>query len=285
MNPSFRNLCLLFLSVSSVSSASGLNFRFIAASDALDPQVLAGFQSAANRWSSIFDNNVTLTFAVGLKPLSGGNIGQTSDRFVFDTYSDVRTRLMQYGSSSPIDQLVDQNLPTSSTVPFLINHTSEGVAITNDPSGRSIYLDDDQSRDNQYIQMSYANARALGLPTSSPFPDDATIYLTSNVSWDFNPADGITPGSYDFVGVATHEIAHALGFMSSVDDIDLLSGLSPTHPYSSDAYMLKTLDLFRYSQQSTAQGVEDMTDDGRTFGRRSVLRAGLGAASAHPPRS
>src|SRR4029453_8954702 len=50
-------------------------------------------------------------------------------------------------------------------------------------------------------------------------PIDGTLTFNSGVNFDYNPSDGITPGATDFVAVAVHEIGHALGFISAVDDV------------------------------------------------------------------
>ena len=72
-----------------------------------------------------------------------------------------------------------------------------------------------------------------------------------------NPADGITAGAYDFVGIATHEIGHALGFISGVDILDINSS---TTFFTADQFTyVSSVDLFRYSTASTAQGVIDWT--------------------------
>jgi hypothetical protein len=43
----------------------------------------------------------------------------------------------------------------------------------------------------------------------------ATISFNKNMPFDFNPDNGINFSSLDFVGAATHEIGHALGFISN----------------------------------------------------------------------
>ena len=50
--------------------------------------------------------------------------------------------------------------------------------------------------------------------------------FSSAFSFDFNPDDGVTAGQMDFIGVAIHEIGHALGFISGVDTYDYYGGPS-----------------------------------------------------------
>jgi hypothetical protein len=51
--------------------------------------------------------------------------------------------------------------------------------------------------------------------------EDAAITFSNLFSWDFDPSDGIDTGFYDFIGVAIHELGHAMGFTSGVDILDI----------------------------------------------------------------
>jgi hypothetical protein len=108
-------------------------------------------------------------------------------------------------------------------------------------------------------------AAAAGPTVNSPLLTDAIIDLNNSYAWDLNRDDSITPGTYDFGGVATQEIGNALGFLSRVDELDRYSvpknGLLP---YASTAYLIKMLDLFRYSDLSTSAGALDFTADSRS---------------------
>jgi hypothetical protein len=68
--------------------------------------------------------------------------------------------------------------------------------------------------------MSTSNAKALGLVAGNAPGIDGSITFSSNFSFDLDPSDGISAGDYDFVGIATHELGHLLGFVSGVDVLD-----------------------------------------------------------------
>jgi hypothetical protein len=137
---------------------------------------------------------------------------------------------------------------------MMINRTS------NNPNGSgsaTAYLDNDGDANNSNVRLTTANAKALGYTFGSG--SDATITFGNSFSWDYDTSNGVSPGSYDFVGIAIHEIGHALGFISGVD---ILDGNSPPNggPLLDSTFTyVSSLDLFRYSADSYANGVIDWT--------------------------
>lgn len=152
--------------------------------------------------------------------------------------------------------------------------------ITNTRTGAR-FVDNDGSANNTVLDISSANAKALGLISVNDPAADASITFSSNFSFDFDPTNGITAGTYDFVGIATHEIGHAMGFVSGVDVVDYFSG--PNGPNKNaninvnasdpgigtiDPYrVFSVLDLFRYSADSISEGagVLDLAYGGSPF--------------------
>jgi hypothetical protein len=130
-------------------------------------------------------------------------------------------------------------------------------------------VDNNASANNSTVRITNANAKALGLtPTPAltgacTLACDASISFGNSFTWDYNPNDGITPGAYDFVGIATHEIGHAMGFISGVDILD--NNSPPVNgPFASNDFTyVASLDLFRYSALSKASNVIDWTADTR----------------------
>ena len=122
---------------------------------------------------------------------------------------------------------------------------------------------------NTTINLTTANAKALGLEPGTGTVGqcasscDASIVFSSAFAFDFDPSDGIQPGAYDFVGFASHEIGHSLGFISGVDILDLNSP-PVSGPFAANQFTyVSALDLYRYSDLSAASGVNDFTADTR----------------------
>lgn len=212
--------------------------------------VIDGFQSAANRWSAVIADSITINVQIGFSSLGQFVVAQTGSDFREYSYTDTRAALAAHRTSAD-DYSTFAALPTTDSYQRLINHTSNSP---HGPNSATPYL---QSMDR--VGITTANAKALGLlgPTSSL---DAILRFNSDLAFDFNPDDGIASGYYDFIGVATHELGHALGFISGVDDLDQLGGVLPDNAFSSNL-----IDLFRFSEVSFSlgAGVTDYTADAR----------------------
>ena len=209
-----------------------------------------GFQIAANYWESVLSNNVVLNFNVGFAPLGPGILGGTSSTLAeyvpISTYYSV---LAATGTSALDAKALAHLSPLSATgsvavkVPAYVDPASAtGIAASGTrtaPDGTAI---------SSTIALSSANVKALvgGYETTI----DGTIQFSSTFAFDFNPTDGITAGSYDFIGVAVHEMGHALGFLSAADDFDYSVGGGVA---VDDGWWGYGMDMFRYS----APGVLD----------------------------
>ena len=231
------------------SSGSGLT-ALQGSNPTLANTVIADFRTAGNRWSSIFSDNVTLNIAIDFKPLGAGILGETSSNYAVTTYAATRTAL-NVDKKTTDDSTAVKNLPASNTLCFLTNSSSGQVILENNGSANNLYL-----------AMPTANAKALGLGTPTATAQDASMTFSSAFKFDFDPTNGILAGQYDFVGVATHEIGHSLGFVSGVDDVDYYSGPRGPERLNLDPYaVLSPLDLFRYS----APGVLNLAYGGTPY--------------------
>lgn len=201
-----------------------------------------GFIEAAGIWESRISSNVTVNIKVGMVSLSSNVIGQAGSAWYRTSYSDFRTGVTQ-SATSTTDAAFLATLPTGTTYSRVINQT-------NDTPGSDPYATwiDTQSM----IFINGSNAKALGLLSGTNASLDASIQFNTAFSFDYNRANGITYNQMDFVGVAAHEIGHALGFMSIVDSVDTEGG---------DAvdFLNMPMDFMRYSASSFALGISDVS--------------------------
>lgn len=231
-------------------------------------QALDAFNLAGQRWAANFTNDVTININVGFAEL-GSNIlaqNESEDWSQADTsYNSIRNLLTSAASANPAqtdDDIAVAHLPTGSYVHMLINRTSDNPngagSATWYKDGRTSPSQIGSRNNNLNLSVTRANYKVLS-GTSSTLADATITFNSKGFTFDYNPLDGISGGAFDFVGLATHEIGHSLGFASGVDILD-----STTGQYSENSLdYVSVLDLFRYSTESTAEGMIDWTADTR----------------------
>ncbi|MGL5080972.1 MAG: NF038122 family metalloprotease [Microcoleaceae cyanobacterium] len=136
--------------------------------------------------------------------------------------------------------------------------------------------EDDAETSSSELNMTYANAKALGLIDANASGFDGYIGMNQNFNWSYDFFHSPGGDEIDFLSVALHEIGHQLGFVSSVDDFASNSGQEKS---------AQTLDLFRYSETSLEEGVADLTTNGEAKflsinGTQAVATDGLQAYSS-----
>lgn len=250
-----------------------LTFNFVdstgaPASSSLNPQAVQGFQEAGQLWSSFFDDNITVNIEVDFAAIPGNVLGSTNTNQVSPTF-DVLKNSLALDQTSANDAIAVANLPQGNTIPgttlqaisFLTNERNGNVVLDNDAlpgvTGANSAINNFQS------SIATANAKAIGLVPANASGIDASISFNSNVNFDFDRSDGITAGTFDFVGVAAHELGHALGFFSGVDVVDSFTGAGTNATFdvnggapgigNLDGFNLfSTADLFRRSADAFA---------------------------------
>lgn len=220
-----------------------------------------GFEAAAAAWSSRLQDNITVNLDIGFSALAPGVLGQASTNDVTFEYSAFRAAVVADATSTD-DAAFAAGLPGGSSFSVFMNRTADNP---NGSGSVTPYLDNDGGANNTTVRMSSANAKALGLMSAGDPVVDATIEFSSNFGFDFDRSNGITAGLYDFVGVAIHEIGHALGFFSGVDILDFNSP-PQTSAFNDNAFTWVTpLDFSRFSADSQAANADiDWTADGRS---------------------
>lgn len=224
---------------------------------AVGTQARLGFEVATAYWSSVLNGgnnqqNITINLRIGFNPLGPGIVGSTgsalASAFVDSTYQSLGT-----SGNSAADALAFANLPTlgasvSNPGRAALSQTVEAYLDPNAGTGINIpgpsRLDNDGSANNTFIRANWSTLRALGIAPGVDATVDGDVQFSSNFSFDFNPTDGIAANAFDFVGVAIHEIGHALGFRSAVDIWDINNGFTGD-PDNFSQLSPTLLDLFR----------------------------------------
>ncbi len=241
----------MIVSVVSTSNAQ-IAFNFTAA-DGTPQNVIDGFNEAATLWSAHLNDTVTVNVDIDFANTNLGVLAETAPIVGNEGYSSFRSALGNDARSSDDTSAVG-SLQAGSSFDVWINHTSDSPNGANSPTP---YLGN-----QNLVQLTKANAKAIGglvgvdpLDTTS----DGSISFNPNAAWDFDRSNGIGESEFDFVGAAAHELGHIMGFISQVDAIDTFGAIGFALP--EDTYTSFSLDMFRYSALSLAQGagVEDMT--------------------------
>lgn len=235
-------------------------------------QAFLGFTAAAQFWESIITNDATVRIDVGFQALAPNVLAQAGSSSLGVEVEQFLNALRGTGTSNLDSQAVFPNLVASQFenedgsnvlgVNALIsapNANGGGVAT---PLSRT--LDADGSANNVVLDANTANLKAVGLIGDNG-SSDAAITFSSEFDFDFDSTDGIADGAFDFIGIAIHEIGHALGFVSGVDTYDFVGG-NPDIPFGDGTFadldlnpfrIASPLDLFRYSEFSDQLGVLD----------------------------
>ena len=225
----------------------------------------AAFNQAAAIWSSVLADNVTVNLTVGTAALGTGILAAADSTQVLYSYTNTRNALVADATSSN-DTIATTNLQAAPNLKLLINGTSNNI---NGAGSLTPYLDT-AGNNTGYVNMTRANAKALALDStglvdtslalgcSTLACDGYIAFNTTSYNWDLDPSNGITTGRFDFVGIAVHEIGHALGFISGVDALDTNSpGL---RLYADDEFTaVAPLDFYRCSAASAGQSALDWT--------------------------
>ena len=183
-------------------------------------QARAGFIAAAAMWSNVLKDPVNIRLDVSFVALGAGILGSTGSSTNSVGYVGLSSLLAGDVKSASDASAVAALQPTRLTFA-----TNEPLAVGGPIDATTRFLDNNNTTDNNFIQINTAQVKALGqVPVydtaTNAFGRDGAVQFSNAFTWDFDPSDGITAGAFDFVGVAAHEIGHALGFRSGVDLAD-----------------------------------------------------------------
>jgi len=211
-----------------------------------------GFQIAANYWGNLFTNNVTINLGVRFAPLAPNVIGSTGSRSADFSVAAWEARIAATKSNSIIDQ--------TAVLPTLATGGVSGLTVgVNGTGNNDITVNAVLNGTQQASRVLFANSsviKAVGGPLANPTALDGTVTFSSNFAFDFKPSNGVDANTFDFIGVAIHEIGHALGFVSGVDYFDYYSfpngpGRGTLGYDLNSTSIFSALDMFRYSAPGT----------------------------------
>ncbi len=169
---------------------------------------VAAFERAAANWEAVLADDIVVNLDAVLEDLSANAdpsddnvLGSTSSSTLGAGYDVIRTRWVADGGSN----LIPTAVQFSANLPANFNNgddTNFGL------SGNMV--------------ATSANLKAMGFTGIDGITGgvDGTVTFNSNFNFDYDNSDGVSPGLTDFETVATHEIGHALGFVSVVDSVD-----------------------------------------------------------------
>jgi hypothetical protein len=218
----------------------------------------AGFEAAAALWSSVLLDPITIVLDVQFSALGPGILGSTGSTTNTVGYTALRG-LLAADATSAADASAVATLQLGP-----LGFVSNEPLVSGPIDSRVRVFDNNNSVDNNNIAVNTAQVKALGLvPTyaaGNTTQRDGSVSFSTAFNWDFDRSDGLTPGFFDFVGVAAHEIGHALGFRSGVDlaDINALPGAQgPNGVRGLNGIAWGTVnDLFRYGSFQGAQTLD-----------------------------
>jgi len=193
-----------------------MNFN-ITYDSSMTAEAEAVIQSVAQFFDNHFADNITINITASLGDLGPNGLGHSNWSFNSFSYSAIQTALS--GDATTADDTAALANAVPSTDPISGTHT---------------------------YWMVRAEQKALGLLSGTDSGSDGSVtFANAANTFDFNRADGITAGLYDFAGTVAHELTEVMGRSLNVGGT-VTDGGGTAHPNSNFLF-----DLFHYSADGT----------------------------------
>jgi hypothetical protein len=230
------------------SSADAATINLIDEGGVTGSPAQQGFEVAAAYWGSVLSNNATINLGVKFAALGPNIIGSTGSTRSDTSVAAWKNAVIATRSGYSLDQTaVLPTLNAQGGASFVTN----GAAMDGNNDTAVQFYNDGATTSSQTLYLNTSLQKAIGI-YSGPNIFDGHVTFSTNFNFDFNPLDGIQTGKMDFIGVAIHEIGHALGFVSGVDFLDVYG--YPNGPGAgtlgydlNDTSIFSALDMFRFS--------------------------------------
>ena len=221
---------------------------------------IVAFEVAAQIWESHLEDDVTINIhAEVTDELDAYLLGGALPAFVTGVdYADIKAALIA-DATSDYDNSAVANLPTE------------------DKGEITIFAHGEEDLNPEQMNITRANAKAIGLAGINPHSTELDAFIAINdlsvhpdYQWSYDPnASTIAADELDFVSVALHEMGHALGFTSGLDDPGWLEVLQDGYDSKKGTIKIKDadsnignpLDLFRFS----GEGIQESKGDGQDW--------------------
>ena len=241
--------CGVAMASFAVAPAQAATINLIDLGGVSGSQAARGFQIAANYWGAMLTNNATINLGVKFAALAPNIIGSTGSTRQDISIANWAQLVNATKSSSALDQSIV--LPTLNGAGG-ISYVTNGVTQSGNDTALTQRFIGGTSAASKTLWENTALLKAIGANVADPNALDGSVTFSSNFAFDFDPTDGITGTQMDFIGVAIHEIGHALGFVSGVDLLDYYSGSKGPGRNSlgysfNDTSIYSALDMFRFS--------------------------------------